>query len=120
LQAFLQRIVNGGGLIDREYALGRGRVDLLVRWRYPGNADRGAQKEQRIVLELKTVRARAHKTLEQVLSDGVEQAARYAERSSAAEAHLIICDERTGRGWDEKIYDRVEHSDTRDIHIWGV
>jgi hypothetical protein len=120
LQAFLQRIVNGGGLIDREYALGRGRVDLLVRWRYPGNVDRGAQKEQRIVLELKTIRARAHKTLEQVLSDGVEQAARYAEQSNAAEAHLVICDERTGHGWDEKIYDRVEHGDTRDIHIWGM
>jgi hypothetical protein len=31
LQAFLQRIVNGSGLIDREYALGCGRVDWLVR-----------------------------------------------------------------------------------------
>ena len=27
LQAFLQRIVNGGGRLEREYALGRGRVD---------------------------------------------------------------------------------------------
>ena len=28
LQAHLQRIVNGGGRIEREYALGRGRTDL--------------------------------------------------------------------------------------------
>ncbi|MEM7494902.1 MAG: hypothetical protein AAF471_01920, partial [Myxococcota bacterium] len=32
LQAFLQRVVNGGGTIAREYALGRGRTDLIVRW----------------------------------------------------------------------------------------
>ena len=33
LQAYLQRIVNGGGRLEREYALGRGRVDLLILWR---------------------------------------------------------------------------------------
>ena len=32
LQAYLQRVVNGGGRIEREYALGRGRVDLLILW----------------------------------------------------------------------------------------
>jgi hypothetical protein len=119
LQAFLQRIVNGGGLIDREYALGRGRVDLLVRWRYPRDTDGGKQREQRVVLELKTIRA-SSRDPNKAMSDGLEQTARYAERSDAAEAHLIICDERTGRGWDEKIYDRIERSGTRDIHIWGV
>ena len=31
LQAFLQRVVNGGGRIEREYGLGRGRTDLLNR-----------------------------------------------------------------------------------------
>ena len=31
LQAFLQRVVNGGGYIDREYGLGRKRTDLLIR-----------------------------------------------------------------------------------------
>ena len=31
MQAFLQRIINGGGRVDREYGLGRKRVDLLLR-----------------------------------------------------------------------------------------
>ena len=34
MQAFLQRLVNGGGRVEREYGLGRGRTDLLVIWRY--------------------------------------------------------------------------------------
>ena len=32
LQSYLQRVVNGGGCIEREYGLGRGRTDLLVLW----------------------------------------------------------------------------------------
>ena len=32
LQSYLQRVVNGGGRIEREYGLGRGRTDLLVLW----------------------------------------------------------------------------------------
>ncbi|MBT4837464.1 MAG: AAA family ATPase, partial [Methylococcales bacterium] len=32
MQAFLQRIINGGGRIFREYALGRKRTDLCIEW----------------------------------------------------------------------------------------
>jgi hypothetical protein len=31
LMAFMQRIINGGGFIDREYGIGRYRMDLLIR-----------------------------------------------------------------------------------------
>jgi hypothetical protein len=118
LQAFLQRIVNGGGLIDREYALGSGRVDLLVRWRVktPGVSGRS---EQRFVLELKTIREKTRDP-GRVLSEGLEQTARYAGQSGAEEAHLIICDERPGKSREEKVYDRTELCGNREIHVWGV
>jgi hypothetical protein len=123
LQAFLQRIVNGGGLIDREYALGRGRVDLLVRWRYPKNSGVSPLSlnhgQQRIVLELKTIRANSHDP-KGIFSNGLEQTARYAAQSAADEAHLIICDERPDRSWDEKIYERLERYADTDIRVWGV
>jgi hypothetical protein len=32
LMAFLHRVVNGGGTIEREYAIGRGRMDLCLRY----------------------------------------------------------------------------------------
>jgi hypothetical protein len=117
-QAFLQRIVNGGGNIHREYALGRGRVDLLVRWLYPKEARRGEQLEQRIVIELKTVRK--PRSPERALSEGFEQTARYADRANATEAHLVICDERPGTSWDSKIYEHTAWSGSREIVIWGV
>src|SRR6056297_180468 len=65
LQAFLQRIVNGGGLIDREYGLGRKRTDLYIRWpiikdrfaiedkAYPFPLTYNPDDLQRIVMELK-------------------------------------------------------------------
>ena len=40
LQAFLQRIVNGGGRIERDYGLGRQRVDLLILWPRPQGMQR--------------------------------------------------------------------------------
>ncbi len=52
LQAFLQRVVNSGGRIEREYGLGRGRTDLLVIW----PCSDGVQK---LVIELKVM----HKSL---------------------------------------------------------
>ncbi|WP_370623553.1 hypothetical protein [cf. Phormidesmis sp. LEGE 11477] len=30
--AFLHRVVNGGGSLEREYALGTGRMDLCLRY----------------------------------------------------------------------------------------
>ncbi len=50
LMAYMQRIVNGGGYIDREYGVGRGRIDLLVRWPY---REEGERRWQREALELK-------------------------------------------------------------------
>ena len=118
LQAFMQRIVNGGGIIEREYALGRGRVDLLARWRYPKESPRGEQTEQRILLELKTIRK--SRSPETVLREALEQISRYADRSNATESHLVICDERPEPTWDEKIYERAEHHSGRDIWVWGL
>ena len=38
LQAFVQRVVNSGGRIEREYGLGRGCTDLLIIWPHGGGA----------------------------------------------------------------------------------
>ena len=48
--ANLQRVVNGGGYIDREYAVGSGRIDLCIRWTMPDGT------MQRLALELKVWR----------------------------------------------------------------
>lgn len=109
LQAFLQRIINGGGRVEREYGLGRGRTDLLIIWPYPGG-------EQRIVLELKL----KHKALEQTIAEGLEQTYTYKDRSQAEAAHLIIFDRDKKRSWSEKVFVREETYRGVSIKVWGM
>ncbi len=108
LMAFLQRIINGGGTINREYALGRARVDLLVTWNYGNN------QKQRIVIELKIWRG------PQTLAEGLEQTEAYMETCNATEGHLVIFDQSASKSWDEKIYQRTEICNTKTIHVWGL
>ena len=53
LQAFLQRVVNGGGRIEREYGLGRQRTDLLIIW--PRHGGSGRTDVEKFVIECKVV-----------------------------------------------------------------
>ena len=80
LQAFLHRIVNGGGRIELEYGLGRGRTDLLIVWpRRGGKSGAGrsragghrvgggeAARVDEIVIECKVL----HGSLERTISEG--------------------------------------------------
>ena len=111
LQAFLHRVVNGGGRIEREYGLGRGRVDLLVVW----PSRRGVQE---FLVECKVVGE--HDGVETVLAEGVEQTAGYAERTAAMSAHLVLFDRRPGRAWAQKIFHRREQAGGTFVEVWGM
>ncbi|MGF1613140.1 MAG: hypothetical protein ACFCVA_04285 [Gammaproteobacteria bacterium] len=109
LQAFLRRIVNGGGRIEREYGLGRLRTDLLVLWFDPGGG-------RRIVIELKLL----HKSLEQTLGAGLEQTWEYLDRCAAEEGYLVIFDRTPGEPWEEKLFQRHASFHGRPIQVWGM
>ena len=113
LQAFLQRIVNGGGYIDREYGLGRKRTDLLIR---KPLAD-GSVK--RIVLELKIKRAKDG--LETLIEKGLEQTAGYMDCvGSVDEGHLIVFNRDGQLSWDERIWHTLRDFGGRTIVVWGM
>ena len=115
LQAFLQRIVNGGGRISREYGLGRRRTDLFLEW--PLDEAQGfLGPVQRVVLELKIL----HRSLEATIEEGLTQTAAYADQCGAEDAHLIVFDRRPGRSWEEKIFHRTETIGGRTIGVWGM
>ncbi len=92
LQAYLQRIVNGGGRIEREYGLGRGRTDLLVLW--PRESGQPSDLWQRVVIECKVLRSSARKSLAGTIERGVEQTLRYMRKSRATAGHLVVFDRR--------------------------
>jgi hypothetical protein len=94
LMAFLQRILNGGGRIDRESAAGRGRMDLFLE--YQGN---------KFIIEIKLIHS--WDTPAAIREEGLLQISHYRDRVAPnAPAYLVIFDRRDtakSLSWDEKI-----------------
>ena len=93
LQAYLQRVVNGGGRIEREYGLGRGRTDLLVLW--PREAGQPSDLWERFVVECKVLRDSARKSLAWTVEEGLKQTLGYMAKCGAEEGHLVVIDRRS-------------------------
>ena len=102
LMAFLQRVTNGGGHINREMAVGTGRLDLCVEFR------RG-----RYAIEVKT-------------SDNFKgeksyaQCAQYLDSLGLSEGWMPIFEKSKEKNWDEKIYTRDETFNGKTIHVIGL
>ena len=111
LQAHLQRVVNGGGRIEREYARGSGRTDLLIVWPQGG-------RERRWVVECKL----RHGYLERTIAEGLAQTRAYMDRCGAEAGHLIVFDRSTERSWDEKIFrrDAPTGAGATRVTVWGM
>ena len=112
LQAFLHRVVNATGRIEREYALGSRRVDLLVVWPREGAG------EDRIVVECKLVRK--GRSLSRTVEEGLEQTRRYMEISGTDAGHLVVFDMRPGGSWAEKVYREERECRGAGITVWGA
>ena len=85
LQAYLQRVINGGGQIVREFALGSMRLDLLAIY-----------KTGRYPIEIKLdYQMKSAAPYKQLLD--------YMDRTATTEGWLVVFDRTPGKAWDEKI-----------------
>jgi hypothetical protein len=94
LMAFLQRIFNGGGRVEREYAAGRGRLDLAIEY-----------DKHWYIIEIKLIRS--HDAPEEIKAEGLRQTEQYRDRiDPAASAYLFIFDRRPQTRqlpWEERL-----------------
>ena len=124
LQAYLQRIVNDGGRIEREYGLGRGRTDLLVLW--PREAGAPYDLWRRFVVECKVLRDSDRRGLEDTVERGVEQTLGYMEQCNAEEGHLVLFDRRSAEtarkraARDGASPDEERERDERRVTVWTL
>ena len=116
LQAYLQRVVNRGGRLEREYGLGRGRTDLLMLW--PDGEGESPDGMRRHVIELKV--AREGRGPERQVREGLKQTAAYMDRCGAESGHLVVFDTRPGRSWEERLYRRDERVGDKAVTVWGA
>jgi hypothetical protein len=103
LMAFLQRVLNGGGYIEREYAAGRGRLDLLVEY-----------NTAKYVIEIKLIYEK--QSPDTIKTRGLEQTAKYRDKISAnAPAYLVIFDRRPEtkeKSWDQRLSREIQNGIT--------
>ena len=101
LQAFLQRVINGGGQILREMAIGRGRLDLGVKF--------GGET---FAVEVKTTTLYAkspEKAHEQIL--------KYMDGLGVDEGWLVVADPDVTKPWDGKISTSELTFGTKTVHV---
>ena len=129
LQAYLHRVVNGGGRIEREYGLGRGRTDLLVLW--PREAGQPSDLWERFVVECKVLRDSDRRSLAWTVEEGVKQTLGYMAKCGAEEGHLVVLDrrseERRGgegaegcRGGEDEADGSGRRQDGRGVVVWTL
>ncbi len=102
LMAFLQRVINGGASLTREYAAATGRIDLLLE-----------HNERKYPMELKLWES------PRALKEGLEQMNRYLDKLGENEGWLILFDRRPNKTWEEKISWKTESLNGKTIHVVG-
>ena len=94
LMAFLQRVINGGGHLEREYAAGTGRMDLALLF-----------NKEWYIIEIKIISD--HSSVETIRQKGLEQIRRYRDRFTNVRATILAIFDRREKSkalsWDEKI-----------------
>ncbi|MDR0518074.1 MAG: hypothetical protein LBH25_13635, partial [Fibromonadaceae bacterium] len=102
IQAFLQRVINGGGSISREMALGKNRADICIEW-----------EEQKYPIELKL-----YKSVKTV-KESTEQILKYMERVGSKEGWVVIFDRTPKKSWSKKLYMKEVKQAGKKITIFG-
>lgn len=105
LMAYLQRVVNGNGRIEREYAAGSGRMDLLV-----------IHGDVRVAIEVKVWR----NTRANPEKEGLAQIERYLQRLNLPEGFLVIFDQRPKPAkWEKRMHSSEAKTETgRQISVF--
>ena len=103
LLAFLQRVVNGGARIDREYATGTRRVDICVTY-----------KGKKFPLELKLVRG------EKTRAEGLDQLSGYMKLLGSREGWLLLFNLKTTIPWEQRLYAETVEQEGWAIHVFGA
>jgi hypothetical protein len=105
--AWLQRVINGGGTVQREYAAGRGALDLLVEF-----------AGERFVVELKRVRPKDG--MNTIRQDAIVQLVDYLDPLGEQQGWLILFDQRPGKSWQERLWKDTVEVQGRTLYIRGA
>ena len=102
LQAFLQRVLNGGGQIVREMAAATGRADICVIY-----------QDKKYPIEMKI------RYSNDTYAEGVEQILGYMDILGCDKGWLVVFDHRATPTWEERLFCRDADAGGKTVKIYG-
>lgn len=107
LQAFLQRIADGGGRLERHYGLGRKQVSLILSWPFEGSWKQFLVSSRYVV---------AKRSLQEGLNFILEE----MEEKEIEEGFLILFYPLNKEIANQKQFYQLKKVDLKRVHIWGL
>ena len=107
LQAFLNRIIDGGGKIERIYGLGRRHFTLIITW---------PQADQRFILELYYFQD----SIKRMVKENIDKMYETMKTLDIKAGHLIIFNPNPAHLWEQKVYKSAIESDGSSIDVWVI
>ncbi|MBN2442277.1 MAG: AAA-like domain-containing protein, partial [Spirochaetales bacterium] len=108
LQAFLQRIIDGGGKIERRYGLGREYTTLIIEWPYK-------QEIQKTIIDIRYLTY----SYKELAKNGVEVLVNTLKTMSISSGHLIIFNPAVDEFWEQKV-STSKFSNDIVVDIWKI
>ncbi|MDR0549236.1 MAG: AAA-like domain-containing protein [Deltaproteobacteria bacterium] len=102
LLAYLQKIINSGGSVHRQFSEGRGAIDITAIYNGHEYLIEAKLNEKYFSLE-----------------DSLKQLSGYMDTAGTNEAWLVIFDRDLEKSWDEKIYWKTQEYNGKTIHVVG-
>ena len=118
--AYLQAAFNGGGQVEREYAAGTKRMDILIKWPVAddnGKVDLYGTRFERHLFELKVWYPKKGDPL----AEGLTQLDLYLQRVTCESASLLVFDRRPeaeAREWGDRVAVLDERPVVRGLGVW--
>lgn len=112
-QALLQKLADYGGRIDRDYALGLGRVVLRFRRSYPHRQEAFFVVKQAQLWSIERFRQMIPQLEEEASSLGAQGSGKRAE------THVVVINVNPEFAWEGKPQYTRKGSDDKPIHVWG-
>jgi hypothetical protein len=103
LFAFLQRVINGGGQVRREFAVGNDSADIIIEMPYIDPAKPGVHQQQREVIEVKLYRTTNTAGWQSFVKEGKEQIVdKCLRRLQVPRGYLVIWDQKAAKKLSDK------------------
>ncbi len=109
LQAYLQRIIDGGGSITRYYGISRNQISLVLNWPH-------GMEDQTFIVSSRDISSSVKSTMNAAVPFLQEE----MKEHGLSNGHLVLFYPMGMKSYERKAFHQVSRFDGGEIEIWGM